>query len=132
VNETEIGEWIYTTLTGDDEMADLVGEQVYHGLAPKEATFPRISFRMQTGVDVAAVGTKRILANQVWLVRAIGQTGSYSDLGPIAERIGELLEGVHGTVGVACIREQPFMMEESIDGVQYRHLGGLYRIITGI
>ena len=32
-----------------------------------------------------------------------------------------------GTV-IACVREQPFALVESLDTGQYRHLGGIYRL----
>lgn len=103
---------------------------MYHGLASRIATYPIISFELYMARDVNGVGTSRIITNGVWLVRAIGATEAYSALASIADRVDTLMQGASSGGVLGCIREEPFEFEEVIDGVQYRHLGGLYRIFV--
>ena len=72
------------------------------------------------------------------VVRAVGQTASPLDLAPIADRIDVLLHrqdapvvigGV--TLGyIGCYRVQPFALAETSNNIEYRHLGGIYRLMA--
>ena len=50
----------------------------------------------------------------------------------LADRIDELLHGVRGSIPglsvLSCVREAPVAYAEIENGIQYRHLGGLYRL----
>lgn len=127
-------EWLYTVLSGDATITGLVGSRIYDGLAPQGAALPFVVFNFQGGVDLRGVGTVRVFNSGLYQVKAICQGESYAPAAAIADRIDELIHGNRGSVSdgsvVDCVREQPLTLIEQQNGVQYRHVGGLYRIIV--
>lgn len=123
--------WIYATLSADATLLPLIGGRVYDTLAAAGTALPYVVFSYQGGYDVRGNGPIRVLHSGLYLVKAIGQGTSFATLAPIAARIDALLHAKHGvnTDGDAwAVREQPFKYLEIDNGVQYRHLGGLYRV----
>lgn len=138
---TRIETWLTGKLTGDTTLANLIGApgdvRVHSDHAPLASTWPCVVFQYQGGHDVGG-GTResnRIMLDGLWVVKGIAQQESYGGtLKSIADRIDALLQnstggaaGADGTV-FAAVREQPFRLAEVDDGVEYRHLGGMYRI----
>jgi hypothetical protein len=133
VSEGVIAEqWLVGVLLGDAEVAALVGERVYSELAPQGAVMPYVTIQNQASVDVLGVGSRRIMSELVYVVRAVGRGASYVGLAPIADAIDRVLHLSRGETEegwvLGCRREQPFRRPEVTSGVQYRHLGGLYRL----
>lgn len=127
---TIIDEWLYATLTADAQVAAIVGNRVYNTVAPREATFPCIVFQHQASTDVAGVGALRIMVNALYVVRGIVEGRSFhrslaSAIDAAIHRKDAILSG--GEV-LSCTREEPFSLAEDVDGAEYRHLGGIYRI----
>ncbi len=124
--------WLYGKLSGDETLAGLVGSRIYEDVAPPKAAYPLIVYHVQDGHDVNGVAGARILTQEVYVVKAVHRDTSYSSLKAIAKRIDELIHTASGqtTDGdlVACIREQPLKFLAIEDGVEYRHLGGIYRL----
>jgi hypothetical protein len=66
-------------------------------------------------------------------VKAVAQTATWNDVESIAERIDTLLQQPHTVItrargSLTCIRESIISYPEVNDGVQYRHLGAIWRI----
>ncbi len=131
--------WLYGLLTADSELTTLVDSRVYSGAAPQGATLPYVIISHQSGRDVLGVGTTRIMSHLTYLVKAVGQCQSYVTLEPIADAIDKTLHGASGEVAglngagaelLACTRTMTVAYAELDSGVQYRHLGGLYRIVA--
>lgn len=124
--------WLYDCLSGDATLTGLVGSRIVDRIAERGQDYPLVVFQFQGGHDVMGVAAARLLGQEVFLVKAVGRAPSYATLKPIAKRIDELLHKAHGETDDgkvrACVREQPFKMVELIDGIEYRHLGGLYRL----
>ena len=123
--------WIYGTLADDATLDSLGVTGVYSYMAPEDATYPFILFQQQASSDVNAVGPNRIMAQTVYVIRAVTD-GALSSVVAINTRIDNLLQAqngsnVNGTV-IACMRERPFVQVETVEGRSYRHLGGIYRI----
>lgn len=115
--------YVYGKLSG------LLSGRVFSGIAPSSATYPLIVFQVQSpGADVIVVGGSRIWAGPLILARVIGKTGSWSSISATADAIDAALHNTTGGVVAWCIRESPFSLIEVTDGVQFRHLGGLYRL----
>jgi hypothetical protein len=112
------------------KLAALVGGRVYSGIAPATATYPLIVFQVQSpGADVTVIGGERIWADPLFLVRAVGKSASWSSVSATADAIDVALHNTSGGAVVWCRRESPFSLIEVTDaGIQYRHLGGLYRL----
>ncbi len=125
--------WLYTTLTGDPTLQELIGRRVYHGRAPTDAQYPFVVFQvLSPGNDLVAVGGIRVWSAPLFLIKAVGKGGGTGPLEPIVNRIDQLLHVGSGSVtnGVIeeCVRERPHDLPEVSDGVQFQNLGGEYRI----
>jgi hypothetical protein len=131
--ETLVAEqWLYTVLSGDTALAAVVGTRIYAYIAPEGAAMPYVVYQNQAGRDVRGVGPLRIMANLLYVVKVIGATNSFGTLEVAANRIDAVLQAASGTnvrgTVIACVREQPFALVESLESGQYRHLGGIYRL----
>jgi hypothetical protein len=130
--------WLYAVLTGDATLMGLAAGGVHGYNNPNRSPlFPYVLFQMQgAGQDVRGVGTARIMAPMVYVVRGISEGNSFGgSLRQIADRIDTLLHAASGTAAgglvLVCVREQPFALPETApDGRQYRHLGGIYRLFV--
>jgi len=124
--------WLYERLSGDAALADLVGDRIFDGVGRPDAVYPFVVFQFQGGHDVAGVSAQRLMGQEVYLVKAVGRAASYADLKPVAKRIDELLHRQRGVTADgtvwACVREQPFKNVYVENRIQYRQLGGLYRL----
>lgn len=129
-------QWLYETLDGDATLMGLLGsgERIHEQPAAQESAFPFVTFQLQSDVDIMTADTRnRIMSDQLWLVRATDATASFATLKTIANRIDVLLQNANGSADGAtvfhCSREESFRLTEIDNGKQYRHLGGIYRII---
>jgi hypothetical protein len=133
---TTIDLWLNTALSGDASLAAVVGTRIYSDLAPDGAALPMVVYQMQAANDLMTNGAARVWANTLFLVRGVAQRVSYDgDLITMANRIDAVLHGASGSNAEGnvweCVRERPFRLTEvGADGKQYRHLGGLYRILA--
>jgi hypothetical protein len=131
-------QWLQEVLAGDTGLVALLPKypganpSIYGYVAPDNAPYPVVIYSYHSGSDVYGSGTARIMSHLVYQVKAVGEGASFSTLGPIADRIDELLHGALGGVTglsvLSCIREAPVAYAEIENGIQYRHLGGLYRL----
>lgn len=126
-------EWIYATLAADTDIDNLVDGRIYDGLAPQGAAYPLIVFNHQGGADARGVGVYRAFDNSIYQVKAVTQAESYSTATEIADAIDAALQGASGTADGGyigpCVREQTLMLIElGKGGIQYRSVGGLYRL----
>lgn len=134
IETIRVDQWLYERLSGDSTLSGLVGGRIYSYLAPQDAALPFVVFSHQAGHDVRGVGPARIMTSLVYQVKAVGQGHSFQQLKAIADRLDALLQGASGSVVdgtvLMCVREQPVEYVETDDGIQYRHLGGMWRIIA--
>jgi hypothetical protein len=124
--------WLYTVLSTDAQLVAVVGTQIYADVAPIDATYPVVVYSSQANHDVSALGAKRIFNSAVYQVKVIGQVASYGPLRVPANRIEALLHGKSGSTPdgtvISAVRESFVRYSEVDNGLQYRHLGGLYRL----
>lgn len=129
-----VDKWLYGVLSGDATLTGLVGARIHAYQAPEGTAFPFVLYSFQGGADVAVVGGIRIFNRGVYQVKAVGKGDTMGALQSIADRIDTLLQGASGSVTggiiLACVREQPLAYAEIDNRIQYRHLGGLYRILV--
>lgn len=143
---TRTATWLYTVLTGDSDLAELVATDdfsgVYDTLAPEGAPYPRVVFQWQAPAQTVTHNASRVMTRDLWLVRGIAgptpvprYTG---DLTTIADLIDEALHRASGGPAddglvLTAVRTQTFrMVEGPTDGHVYSHLGGIYRVFTQI
>ncbi len=124
--------WLTSVITNDATLAGYVGGRVFGHIVPMDATFPYVWFTHQAFADVRGNGPARIMVSAFYVVRACEISDSFEGLEPIANRIDAVLHAAKGTVSggqvLGCVRERPFVMVDNGKGVQYRQLGGIYRL----
>lgn len=134
IETIEIAEkWLYATLGGDPTLAGLVDDRISGTLSPELLETPYVTFLLQSPRDIIGVGGVRISTDNLYIVKAVAQTSTWDDLLPIANRIDYLIHRPHsvmteGSGSLTCIRERVHEQAEVEKGLQYRHLGGIYRI----
>jgi len=128
--------WLYATLSGDEELMGLLDDDTDRVSGTLSATMlktPYVTFLLQSPLDVVGVGGIRISTDNLYIVKAVTQTSTWDDLKPIARRIDTLLHRAGEVMteefgSLSCTRERTFQMAEEAGDLQYRHLGGIYRI----
>lgn len=126
--------WIVAYLEADATLTGLMNG-VYSELIPQEIALPAIRFHLQgPNYDVKGVSAGRIMSRLRYLVVAVGEGESFGPLVPIADRIDELLTDAQGSnsgVNILSVeRVEPWTMVEVVDGVHWRHAGGLYDFVV--
>lgn len=125
--QAAVERWLFSRLNA---VHASTGGRVFSDIAPPGEQLPVIVFQRQAGVDLPVFSGERV-ADFTYVVRAIAQTESTQSLEAVATAIDAVLEqasGSEGGVTIGAVRESPFSLLEVSDGVQYRHLGGTYRI----
>lgn len=126
--------WIYATLSADATLTGLVSTRIYDGLAPQGGALPYVVYNHMGGADLLGIGAIRVFANGLYQVKAVCKGNSYAPAKAIADQVDELLHGASGAttdgVVLACVREQPLALIEQQDGIEYRHVGGIYRLFV--
>ena len=136
-----IAEWLYSVL-GPVATAHGLTHSAGAGTRPRARegvaaagwAFPSIIYQLQSpGSDLSAL-EGRLWATPLYLVKVIGRVASWGTLAPIADDIDAALHKARGLVEgrrIEASRESPFSLIEHPDNVEFRHLGGLYRIRIG-
>lgn len=130
-------EWLYATLTADAALGSVVSNRVYSQQAPQGAALPYVLFAPLSQVDDNLLGGNRGAVIAEYVVRMVTQGATFGPARAGANRIDAVLHAATGTATVgsvhigACVRTEPFQMTETVDGVRYNHLGGVYQITGG-
>jgi len=124
--------WIQQTLANDVTLAGLVGDRIYEDVADRDAVYPLVVYHLQDANDTNGVAGARILERELYTVKVVGRDTSYLPLKSIYARVDALLHRQGGKTGdgdqVKCVRESSIKFVSVEDGLEYRHLGGLYRL----
>lgn len=106
---------------------------LFHEIAPGTAAYPLLIFGKQSGV-----ATKRFGGNafdrQLWMVKGVVRGQSSSAAEDIAAAVDALLD--FGTLTISggslmyMARESDIDYTETTNDQQYRHHGGLYRLVV--
>jgi hypothetical protein len=125
--------WIFTTLKNDSVINAAVGGRISNGAALGPQATPYITFDMTSARDITTHNGVIVHVDCIYQVKVIGQGGSYGPIAPTARRMHELLHIGSVTTpkgSLSCLRERTVRYVELDDNVQYRHLGGYYRILV--
>jgi hypothetical protein len=129
-----IEKWLWATLSSDSELIGLVGENNIAGtLAPELLDPPYVAWLCQSAIDVKGNAGQTISVDTLYEVKTVAQTGSWDDVRPVAQRLKALLHRPNEVVttpdgSLSCVHDRIVQYPEVDGGVQYRHLGGIYRI----
>lgn len=130
--------WLYQRLatdTGAGGVSTLVGGRIYRDLAPQNAALPAVVFNSESSIPVNGNGGARIMGNQLWLVKVIGEGDSYATIRPVADRVDARLHGQSGVQDDAiidgCILEsEPPQPSNVENGKRYVYLLQLFRVVV--
>jgi hypothetical protein len=131
--------WIYAKLIADENgstgVADLIDVDSISGtLSAVPLTPPYVTFLMNSTTDIiTGAGGARISVESLYVIKAVAAGGSWDDVVALAERIDALFHLPNTVVtlsggSLSSIRERVISYPEVDEGVQYRHLGGIFRI----
>ncbi len=133
--------WIYSRLVNDADLMTLATAQdlslpdrVWEYNAPESTIGWYVRYQRVEAGDVRGLGSHRFMTRLRYLIVVVDR-GADWDHEAIANRIDALFGGV-GPLEVAdppgwiesSVRIEPFDLPETVGGVQYRHLGGIYEI----
>jgi hypothetical protein len=136
-----VAAWLYASLTGDATLQDLAGglpalqKRVVEG-APYAGPAPWwVEFTVMEPRDVKAVGAIQIMSHVQFQVKVVGPTTSYTPLMPVYRAVHRRLESqVNQNAGAGQVltseRVSGIQYPERTNGIEYRHLGGLYETLT--
>lgn len=126
--------WLFDTLSGDSDL-DAEVNGYFSEVASGDPEYPIVVWRLLTPTDVRGVGAARVMIRADYVVVAIesfSSGGSYAPLKTAADRIDAVLHGQDGTADdgtiFSCTRREPFASTFTDQGIQYRELGGRFRI----
>lgn len=126
-----ISPWLFETLSGDGALSAMVDGRIFESPYPMESLMPFVVFDPSGHRDVVGVGGTRIDTTNTYIVKAINKGSGWGAVLPIAKRIDALLHNKTVTTAfgsITCVRESVIAVPETVQAIQYRHLGGLYRI----
>lgn len=138
---TAIRRSIYGKLAGDSTLNALLAtppagfsKSIYYQLAPQSADFPYIVFQKQSGIPTEAFGTPAAFDKDAWLVKAVDRGTSADVAESIQARVQALLNdaslSISGSELCDLRRFGDVEYSEQMDGVQYKHAGSLFRVVT--
>lgn len=136
-----IESWVSSRLVGDagpGGLNTLVGGRIFAYLAPQTwnnlpITYPLVIYNHQSGRDVQALGTKRVMTRPLYQVKVISKGAPNDAARAAADRI-DVLMTVAASIKEGYVftgrRESPIAYQEPgvTPDVNFRHVGGLYRV----
>jgi hypothetical protein len=138
---TAVRRALYGRMAGDTTLNNLLGtpatgftRAIYHQQAPDEAHFPFVIFQKQSGVPTEAFTDPSALETDVWMVKGVDRNTTSDVAEAIAARIQTLLNdatlSISGSTLLYLRRQSDVEYPEVLEGVQYKHAGALYRLVT--
>ncbi len=107
---------------------------VFSEVIPQDQALPAIRFSDQAPADVNTFNANRVVATGLYLVAVVARGTSYGPLATAADRLDFLLHKKSGTLAPLSViqswRDGAFRLAETEGDIQYRHLGGYYRVMA--
>ena len=145
--ETHTAEWLVARLEADNGPGGLFDPAyavngvpyalsgAYYQVIPESRNLPAIRFSTYYTEDKMVIGADRILVQIDWLIFLVNEGLEVAPLLPLVDRMDTLLHQADGETSTlyvqSCTRLRPWSILEPDDsGVQFRHLGGLYRTMV--
>lgn len=138
VNEAKYAaDFIYDLLAAHQGIIDTVSDRIFRLIAPPNAILPYVTFTFISSVDKNAIGArKRLFTRPIYLVKAVTEGTDERPGDLIATHIDNALMGQNDLVGtdgvvkLGVFREGIVEYVEEEQGIQYRHIGGNYRVFV--
>jgi len=136
-----IQEWAITALSSSPELAaalgvdqDQVAARLWDSVPGNDAALPYLLIQVTEPRDVGGVGMAEVMATGLLTAKVVDRAESYDPLVPIATAIHQTLHGrtsvpvSGGGLMLSSRRIRAISYPEQTQGVEYRHLGGLYEV----
>lgn len=127
--------WIRATLLAANPPTAIGGPaapRIYSHVVPASAALPSVIYQMQAAEDLMVINGRRVWADLVYVVQVVALAGAWEDVDAVADWMDAALHNGRGSYDggmvYACTRERPFAFVEHDGDMQYRHLGGIYRL----
>lgn len=126
---------LFDTLVADAGVGALIGDRIYHAVAPEEAAYPFVIYSQHTGRDrLAAGGQGRMLVRSRWLILAVHNENDMARVRKLASTVDAALVGSAATVEIdaqsyhvqSVSRREPVERVGERDGTIYVNAGGYY------
>lgn len=135
-NEITIAQrWLWETLSADLTLISLVANRIYTGAGPQGVVYPYVFIQpYKADPDSLSMGGFRHRSYLEYIVQGVNNTSDEGELEPIADAIDVVLHArgnepvTGGGMVLICYRVAPFAFSQDLDTVQYRRLGGRYRL----
>lgn len=105
---------------------------IIHGVAPQTANFPLLLFSQQSGTMVNVFGDDAY-KDSLWLIKGIARATSSSAAEDIDKAAFDRLQfhdlSITGADAMFLARESDVEYVETSGDVQFRHCGGIYRLV---
>jgi hypothetical protein len=131
--------WLYATMLNDATLVGLgvTDDKVWEYKAPDDVNGWYIAYQqIEAAGDVRGLGNTRLFTKLRYLIRVVDRGADWGH-GPVANRIDQLFDGNAEVVRITqpvlgwiegSTRISPFDQSETVSGVEYRHVGGIYEI----
>lgn len=130
--------WLTTLLAGDLTLTTLLADGaggVHAERIPTDAALPAVVtvFNADSAIGGLVTGTDVIASSMLFVVKGVAEATSYVPLEGIAGQLEALVSSSvnvtnsSGTV-YGAVRQATIAYAELAAGIEYRHLGGLYRL----
>ena len=138
---TAVRRALYGRMAGDTTLNNLLGtpaagfsKSIYYQQAPDEAQFPFVVFHKQSGIPTETFADPSAIESDVWMVKGVDRNTTADTSEAIQARLQTLLNDapltISGSVLLYLRRQSDVDYPETVDGVQYKHAGSLYRLVT--
>lgn len=127
---TRVDDWLYSTLSSG--VPGVSGPYADDTAPGQGLVFPYVRYQMLSGNPTSVLNGTRIITTFVYLVEAIGKTGTWHNVESAADAIYTALHQQTGSVAgaaiLSCVCEEERRLAEESSGVRYRRLGWSVRI----
>lgn len=129
-----IDEWIKDTLSNDPTVSGIAVGGVHLDLAPPDVQYPFIVYQaIEPPRVIRGLGVEHWMVDGTWQVKGTARGVEYLPIAPLAHAIHDALvtgdtDAVSDGYIFTCTFERQVMHGEPKGQVQFRHLGGEYRI----
>lgn len=135
----DVDRFVWDALSGDAALGALFGGtgdamRAYNLHAPLGSVFPLIIYGIlpDSQTDTNGVAGARIFTEARYMAKVVGETADPETLRDGASRLDALLHQasatVNGTTVLSIIRDGPLNYPETLEGVEYRHVGHVFRV----
>lgn len=122
---------IAALLEGDDALAELVSDRIFHQKAPQGTEYPMVIFHLQDGRPTMRAIQGPPVQGDLWTIKGIATSSDVAE--PIALAIEEVVSGSELDLEgeTLWLERDSDVNYPEVDGATiYRHLGAVYRVLV--